>query len=105
MAAFAPKLCVFEVVDGVAVCTECGRRVTVFGDVSTIYSQCGQAQPQPQPGLGDYVEGLLQSVGITKERYKAAKELFGLPPNCSCDSRREWLNRVSDWWRGTSSRS
>ena len=54
---------------------------------------------QPQ-GLGDYTESLLQSVGITKERYVAAKQLFGLAPTCGCDSRREWLNKVSDWWRG-----
>lgn len=53
-------------------------------------------------GLGDYTESLLQSVGITKERYVAAKEMFGLAPTCGCDSRREWLNRVSDWWRGIS---
>ena len=55
-----------------------------------------------QPGLGDYTESLLQSVGITKERYVAAKEMFGLAPTCNCDSRRDWLNRVSDWWRSLS---
>lgn len=53
----------------------------------------------PTPGLGDYTESLLQSVGITKERYQAAKQLFGLAPTCNCDERKAWLNRVSDWWR------
>jgi hypothetical protein len=55
--------------------------------------------PYQQPGLGDQVEGLLASIGITKDRYAAAKELFGLPPTCSCSSRQEWLNKISVWWR------
>lgn len=50
--------------------------------------------------LGDYTESLLASLGVTQERYKAAKELFGLPPTCNCSGRIEWLNRVSSWWRG-----
>jgi len=55
--------------------------------------------PEQLRGLGDYTESLLQSVGITKERYQAAKQLFGLAPTCNCDERKAWLNRVSDWWR------
>lgn len=58
---------------------------------------CGQSPSQP--GLGDYTEAMLQSIGVTKERYQAAKQLFGLSPTCDCDQRKEWLNRVSDWWR------
>ena len=49
--------------------------------------------------LGDWTERLLASVGVTKERYIAAKDLFGFAPECSCDDRQEWLNRVSAWWR------
>lgn len=49
-------------------------------------------------GLGDYTESLLRSIGVTKERYIAAKELFGFAPTCNCDARKEWLNNVSDWW-------
>lgn len=56
--------------------------------------------PGSNQKLGDYTESLLQSVGITKERYIAAKQLFGLAPTCGCGERKEWLNRVSDWWRG-----
>jgi hypothetical protein len=55
--------------------------------------------PVPNPGLGDAVESLLKGIGVTQDRYKAAKELFGLPPNCGCNARKEWLNKVSDWWR------
>ena len=53
-------------------------------------------------GLGDYTEQLLTSLGITKERYQAAKQLFGLAPTCNCETRKEWLNRVSEWWQGRS---
>lgn len=49
-------------------------------------------------GLGDYTEGLLQSIGVIKERYLAAKELFGFAPTCHCEARKAWLNQVSDWW-------
>lgn len=59
------------------------------------------SQPDiPVVGLGDWTEQILSSVGITKDRYKAAKELFGLAPTCSCESRQAYLNKVSDWWRG-----
>lgn len=61
------------------------------------YADHGESR---QPGLGDYTEALLKTLGITQDRYKAAKELFGLPPTCNCDDRIAWLNRVSDWWRG-----
>jgi hypothetical protein len=54
-------------------------------------------------GLGDWTERMLASIGITKERYVAAKQLFGLAPTCNCAKRKAWLNRVSDWWRGESS--
>lgn len=52
---------------------------------------------QRPPGLGDCTEQLLASIGVTKERYVAAKELFGLAPTCGCEDRKAWLNRVSEW--------
>ncbi len=58
-----------------------------------------------QQPLGDYVRDLLSMVGITKEWYMSIKAGFGLPPNCDCDARREWLNRVSDWWRGNKAKN
>lgn len=55
-------------------------------------------------GLGDWVEGLLSSVGITKDRYAAAKEFLGMPPDCGCNERQkqltDWMNRATEWWRG-----
>lgn len=48
-------------------------------------------------GLGDYTEQLLSSIGVTKDRYSAAKELFGLAPTCNCETRKEWLNKVGAW--------
>jgi hypothetical protein len=57
----------------------------------------GATQEQPVR-LGDAVESVLAGIGITPDRYAAAKEFFGLPPNCGCAARKEWLNKVSDWW-------
>lgn len=53
-----------------------------------------------QVDLGDWTERQLARIGVTKDRYLAAKELFGLAPTCNCQQRKEWLNRVSAWWRG-----
>jgi hypothetical protein len=60
----------------------------------------GKVAKREPKKLGDTVESVFAGMGITKERYREAKALFGLPPNCACDARKEWLNRVSDWWRG-----
>ena len=53
---------------------------------------------RPPVKLGDWTERQLSTLGITKERYVQAKELFGLAPECNCDRRIAWLNQVSDWW-------
>lgn len=58
---------------------------------------CGKA---PQPGLGDWTERQLKKLGVAQDRYKAAKEYAGLAPTCSCEARKQWLNKVSEWWRG-----
>lgn len=57
---------------------------------------------KPKLRLGDWVETQLRSLGITEDRYKEAKEKFGLAPTCNCPARKEWLNKVSSWWRGES---
>jgi hypothetical protein len=44
-------------------------------------------------GLGDLVEGALQSVGITEERFK---EWFNLR-ECNCSKRKAWLNNLFSW--------
>jgi hypothetical protein len=49
-------------------------------------------------GLGDYTERLLKKLGITPERYVAAKEFAGLAPTCNCAARKQWLNKVGEWW-------
>lgn len=51
-------------------------------------------------GWGDAVTVALKSIGITEERYKEVKQMFGLPPTCGCPQRREWLNKVGRWWTG-----
>lgn len=45
-------------------------------------------------GLGDYTEKVLKSIGITEDKYKEAKKLFGMAPTCGCRKRKEWLNKV-----------
>lgn len=51
-------------------------------------------------GWGDSMTSALKALGITEERYKEVKAMFGLPPTCGCSKRREWLNKVGRWWTG-----
>ena len=44
-------------------------------------------------GLGDVVEDVLKSVGITEERFK---EWFNLK-ECNCSKRKAWLNSLFSW--------
>ena len=44
-------------------------------------------------GLGDAVEGVLKSIGITEERFK---EWFNLK-ECGCSKRKAWLNGLLSW--------
>ena len=70
------------------------------------YSTCARCadweatSPERRPirkrGLGDLVGQFFESVGVTKERYKSAKQAVGLPPTCNCDARKEWLNKLGD---------
>jgi hypothetical protein len=46
--------------------------------------------------LGDWLESKLSAIGITKDRYTAFKQQFGMPPTCDCDKRREWLNQFGE---------
>lgn len=48
------------------------------------------------PKLGDRVEAALTAVGVTKERWISLKKALGLPPTCSCDSRKLYLDRLGD---------
>lgn len=77
-----------------------GQQVTIAPIVR------GEMRPitRKQQGWGDYTEALLKKIGVTEDRYKAAKEAVGLAPKCNCDKRKAWLNKVSEWWRGESSK-
>lgn len=44
-------------------------------------------------GLGDVVEEVLTSFGITQERFK---EWFNLK-ECNCSKRKAWLNSLFSW--------
>lgn len=46
-------------------------------------------------GLGDVVEGVLSSMGITQERFK---NWFNLA-ECNCTERKAWLNSLFSWHR------
>lgn len=48
-------------------------------------------------GLGDVIEHVLQSVGITEERFKS---FFGLQ-ECNCTKRKAWLNNLFSWHKNT----
>jgi hypothetical protein len=44
-------------------------------------------------GLGDVVEDVLKTFGITEERFK---QFFGLK-ECNCSKRKAWLNNLFSW--------
>jgi hypothetical protein len=44
-------------------------------------------------GLGDVVESVLQSFGITQERFNS---WFNLK-ECNCTKRKKWLNSLFSW--------
>jgi len=86
------------------VCTVCGKRVAVGPEGTRSFCSKNPIVRHDQMAtrnrLGDITEKALKSIGVTQDRYKAAKEIFGMSPTCNCDKRKEWLNRVSDWWNG-----
>lgn len=83
------------------VCVQCGQPLPA-GHRRTCQRGPRQESPPPPEKLGDWTERQLKRIGVTEDRYKEAKERFGLDPNCACPQRKAWLNSVSDWWRGVS---
>lgn len=78
--------CVFK--NGV--CQNCGHKIPKrLGD--NVRRSCGKAKPK----LGDRIETILKTVGITQDRYKELKELAGWKPNCACPQRVYFLNRIT----------
>lgn len=51
------------------------------------------ATTEDKQGLGDVVEEVLTSMGITEERFK---QWFGLK-ECNCTKRKKWLNGLFSW--------
>ena len=47
-------------------------------------------------GLGDLAGEFFATLGVTEERYKAAKLALHLDPNCGCSGRRAWLNAMGE---------
>lgn len=77
------------------------RRAEAALDAINAQGPAGAFYGQPKKmGLGDWTERALKKLGVTKERYKAAKEKFGLMPMCHCKERKEWLNKVGRWVTG-----
>jgi transposase-like protein len=81
-------------------CPRCQRQMTQKSDLKlkrTCKSTVEQAAER-ELRFGDLAEKMLNSVGITQERYKEAKGwLLGLPPgevDCFCPQRKEWLNNL-----------
>lgn len=107
------RQCKFEQDNGCR-CVYCGKQV-MSDKCDSLRSRCLSAggitsevvrqeiAAKSKLRLGDVTEVALKSIGITEDRYKAAKELFGLQPTCNCQKRKDWLNKVSDWWAGESS--
>jgi hypothetical protein len=81
------------------------RRITIVGNqvVSDTAGEIAAAPINAPPAsrkrlpLGDYTERLLSSVGVTPDRYTAAKAALGMAPTCNCAKRKAWLNRAGEW--------
>ena len=58
-------------------------------------TQGAESQPPPaKRGLGDLAGDFFAAMGVTEERYKAAKVVLHLDPKCNCADRRKWLNEM-----------
>ena len=75
-------------------CRTCGRKVVTTSSAGRTYAMCKDQVKRFQ--LGDEVEKALTVLGITKQRYRAAKEALGLPPTCDCAKRQKWLNQMGE---------
>jgi hypothetical protein len=47
----------------------------------------------PSAGLGDVVEAVLETAGITKERVSKVASVVGVK-DCGCKKRQQWLNEI-----------
>jgi len=70
----------------------------MYSDGTGKYYAVCKAKARKSKQLGDRTEQLLKSIGITEDKYKAVKKMFGLAPTCGCSKRKEWLNKVSSYF-------
>lgn len=76
-------------------CLACGLRVEIPVETPRVHCSCGYVQENgSRPGLGDVVAAGLHRVGITRERYVAAKAAVGLRRRCNCPKRQQQLNAL-----------
>ena len=70
---------------------------------SGVCPHCGRPSPNPDKRVvrechawqwGDDLETALEAIGITQEKWMAAKAKLGLMPSCNCTARKEWLNKA-----------
>lgn len=78
-------------------CSSCDWMAVLEPNQRPYRHVCGQeTEIRTFVPLGDAIEKLLTSYGITQEWWKAFKHEHGLPPMCNCDERKEWFNRLSE---------
>lgn len=88
--------CDFQPHDGKYRCSKCGH----VKRKKTLRICDPERDKANRLRLGDRVERMFKRVGITPDKYKAAKAAVGLPPTCKCPQIKEWLNNASEWWNG-----
>ena len=69
-------------------CRRCGLLVKFAGECQSLRGVCKRR------GLGDLIEMLLSTVGITKARYQRLRQAVGLKKPCGCGARQKALNRI-----------
>ncbi len=83
---------VFEAIDDAskrAKCQRCSRTVVVPVAAETVDAQCRAGVSLPRVAVGDLVERMLTSLGITKGRVQAWTRV----KDCGCVQRQRWLNQ------------
>lgn len=82
------RLCEFDKAS--MVCQRCGYRAASL----PTFRACRPPPPAPWKPImvGDLVEKVLTSVGITKERVEKLTRTESKPGGCGCGARKKWLN-------------
>ena len=89
------RFCQFKREGVRCLCVNCNA-ATICDDCRKCYQTCTQNELK-KIKLGDTTERILMSLGVTQERWVAAKKAVGLAPTCTCSGRKKWLNNLSDW--------